>query len=295
MAGRMTRIAHISDVHFGRVDPPIAEALIADMAAIPPTLLVVSGDLTQRARVGQYKAAAEFLERLPSPLLVIPGNHDIPLWNLARRFFAPTERFEQYISADLNPVWRQEGLIVVGVNTARSFTRTSGWIGDEQMKAIKAAFASAGDTDHRILVTHHPFIPSPAHPKADVLRRASETLAQLESCNVDILLAGHLHRAYHDDVRVFYRDARRSILSIQAGTASSTRLRGEPNSYNLITLDGDVVQIDVRTWAGQRFEQTVQKRYSKIEGVWQSQKQNAEEIHHGDTETRRRAGRDAGL
>ena len=269
MAERMARIAHISDIHFGRIDPAIAEALVVDLAAHPPSLLVISGDLTQRARVSQYKAAAEYLKRLPSPQLVIPGNHDVPLWNVFRRFFAPHQRFQQYISADLNPVWRREGLIVVGVNTSRSFTRTSGWISPEQMQAIKTAFAGANDSDHRVLVTHHPFIPSPAHPKADVLRRAAEVLADLESCKVDLLLAGHLHHAYRDDVRVFYRDARHSVLSIQAGTAASTRLRGEPNSYNLITLDGNDVQINVRTWTGERFEQSAEKRYRRVEGLWQ--------------------------
>jgi 3',5'-cyclic AMP phosphodiesterase CpdA len=132
-------------------------------------------------------------------------------------------------------------------------------------------FAGAGDSAHRVLVTHHPFIPSPAHPKADVLRRASAALRKLESCKVDILLAGHLHRAYDDDVRVFYRDARQSILSIQAGSACSTRLRGEPNSYNLIAFDGDDVQINVRTWTGRHFELTAEKRYRRIEGVWKPQ------------------------
>jgi 3',5'-cyclic AMP phosphodiesterase CpdA len=271
----MTRVAHISDIHFGRIDPSIAEALITDLAAHPPALLIISGDLTQRARIGQYQAAAEYLKRLPWPRLVVPGNHDIPLWNLVRRFIGPTKRFQQYIAADLNPVWRGEGLIVVGVNTARSFTRTSGWISAEQLHAIQAAFAAAPDSARRVLVTHHPFIPPPSRPDADMLRRASATLADLEACRVDVLLAGHLHLAYHDDVRVFHQGARQSILSIQAGTASSTRLRGEPNSYNLITLDGEDVQINVRSWTGRRFEQSMEKRYRRIEGIWQAQNAGA--------------------
>ena len=271
----MTRVAHISDLHFGRIEPSVAEALIADLAAHPPALVIISGDLTQRARVGQYQAAAEYLKRLPLPQLIIPGNHDVPLWNVVRRFFAPAKRFQKYIAADLNPVWRGEGLIVVGVNTARSFTRTSGWISAGQLQAIQAAFAAAPDSARRVLVTHHPFIPPPSRPDADMLRRSSATLADLEACRVDVLLAGHLHLAYHDDVRVFHRDAKQSILSIQAGTASSTRLRGEPNSYNLIALDGGDVQINVRTWTGERFEQSVEKRYRRVEGIWQLQNAGA--------------------
>jgi 3',5'-cyclic AMP phosphodiesterase CpdA len=275
MSDSMTRIAHISDLHFGRIDPAIAESLIADLMANPSALLVISGDLTQRARIGQYQAAAKYLKRLPLPQLIIPGNHDVPLWNLARRFFAPTKRFEQYIAADVNPVWRQEGSIVVGVNTARSFTRTSGWISAEQLDAVRTAFASAPDSARRVLVTHHPFIPPPLRPDADVLRRASVTLADLEACRVDLLLAGHLHLAYHDDVRVFHQGAKQSILSIQAGTASSTRLRGEPNSYNLVMFDGEDVQINVRSWTGRRFEQSLEKRYRRIEGIWQLQNTGA--------------------
>jgi 3',5'-cyclic AMP phosphodiesterase CpdA len=271
MARVTRRIAHISDIHFGRINPPIAEALIADLSANPSSVLVLSGDLTQRARAGQYCAAAEYLKRLPSPKLVIPGNHDVPLWNVGRRFFAPYGRFEKYISAELNPVWEEEGLIVVGVNTARSFTRTSGWISAGQMQAIKKHFAAAAASAWRVLATHHPFFPPPSHPEADVLRHASAALAELELCKVDLLLAGHLHRAYNGDVRGFYRDARQSILSIQAGTATSTRLRGEPNSYNLITLDGERTQLSVRTWTGRQFEQTLEKCYRRAEGIWQPQ------------------------
>ncbi len=261
-------IAHISDLHFGRVDELIAEQLALELSEQPPALLVISGDLTQRARPAQYQAAAQYLRRLPQPQLVVPGNHDVPLWNVIRRFFAPTARFQTHIGAQLNPIWRDDEMVVAGLNTARSLTRTSGWISAPQLEAVCRTFAAAPASVWKILVTHHPFIPSPLHPKGDILVGAGGALAELERCGVDLLLAGHLHLAYHDDVRVFHHAANHSVLSIQAGTATSTRRRGEPNAYNRIFLEGDDVRISVRSWNGNRFEQSVEKRYRRIEGIW---------------------------
>lgn len=262
-------IAHISDLHFGRLDAPVAEALAAELVADPPTLLVISGDLTQRARVAQYRAAAEYLRRLPQSQMVIPGNHDVPLWNVIGRFFAPMGRFQRHIDNELNPVWRDDELIVAGVNTARGFTRTSGWISRKQLETVCEMFSAAGPSVRKILVTHHPFIPWPRRPEGDILVGAAGVLAQLENCGVDLVLAGHLHHAYHDDVRVFHRTANHSVLAIQAGTATSTRRRDEPNSYNRIWFEGEDVLIRVRSWNGSRFEQSAEKRYRRIDGMWQ--------------------------
>src|SRR5688572_9270720 len=118
----MRTIAHISDLHFGRIDEAIVEGLVADIAARSPSLVVVSGDLTQRARAWQYRQGAELLERLPKPQLVVPGNHDIPLYDVVRRFLFPLQRYSSYITRDLAPVYRDHELFVMGLNTARSFT-----------------------------------------------------------------------------------------------------------------------------------------------------------------------------
>src|SRR4051812_18248336 len=115
----MRTIAHISDLHFGRVDPPVAEALVEDLRAVGPALVVVSGDFTQRARRDQFEAAAAFLKRLPMPQLVVPGNHDLPLYDVATRFVRPLRRYRRFISADMRPMFRDDELLVVGVNSAR--------------------------------------------------------------------------------------------------------------------------------------------------------------------------------
>jgi len=262
-------IAHISDLHFGRIDPPVAKGLVEDLHRHASTLLVASGDFTQRARVGQYRAAVEYLAELPKPQLVVPGNHDVPLWNVARRFFFPLNRYREFISSDLFPQFRDDALLVLGVNTARSFTRTSGWLTADQLAYLREQTASVPPGIMKVLVTHHPFIAPPRKPDADVLVGAENALGQLEACGFDVLLAGHLHLAYHDDVRSHLSSARRSVLSIQAGTATSTRRRGEPNAYNWITLSPELVTVAVRAWNGRAFEESLVTRYERVEGNWQ--------------------------
>ena len=264
----MRTIAHISDLHFGRIDPPVAQGLIEDLQRHSPTLLVVSGDFTQRARVSQYREAAQYLTRLPTPQLVVPGNHDVPLWNLIRRFYFPFTRYQSFISDNFSPEYEDDRLLVLGVNTARSFTRTSGWLESDQLAYLRKRTANVSPEVMKVLVTHHPFLAPPRKPDADVLLGAERVLPELEACGFDVLLAGHLHLAYHDDVLSAYSSARRSVLSIQAGTATSTRRRGEPNAYNWITLSRDLVTVAVRAWNGSAFEESLVTRYECVDGAW---------------------------
>lgn len=264
----MRTIAHISDLHFGRIDAPVAEGLVEDLKGREPTVLVVSGDFTQRAKSWQYRQAAEYLKRLPTPQIVVPGNHDVPLWDVSRRVFSPLRRYRRHITADLMPSFKDEELFVLGVNTARSFTRTSGWISDRQLKLIREKACDLPAQLFKVLVTHHPFIPAPRKPDSDVVVGGAQALERLESCGIDMLLAGHLHLAYHDDVRAHHKAARRSILSIQAGSATSNRLRGEPNAYNWITLSHDLVTVAVRIWNGRAFEESLVTRYERINHEW---------------------------
>jgi len=264
----MRTIAHISDVHFGRIDERISEILIAELNADPPSVMVVSGDMTQRARVEQYEPAAAFLKRLPGPLIVVPGNHDIPLWNVFRRVLLPLQRYQRYITTDMYPEYRDDELVVLGVNSARSFTRLSGWLSRKQLDVIAQRFSQAAPGATRVLVTHHPFIPTSKRPDGDVIRGGTRTLLALERCNIDVLLAGHLHLAYHDDVRGYHAGAKRSVISIQAGTATSTRLRGEPNAYNRITIERDHVHVSVRAWNGSAFAPALVTDFRKIDGAW---------------------------
>ena len=269
----MRTIAHISDLHFGRLDHAVAEGLVADLADRKPDLLVVSGDFTQRAREWQYVEAAKYLKRLPTPQLVVPGNHDVPLFDVFRRIFFPLSKYRRLISSDLRPLYRDAELMVLGINTARSFTHKSGWISEEQLVDIKARACELSPDVVKVVVTHHPFIPPPRERHADVIRRGETYLDELADCGVDLLLAGHLHLAYHDDLRSHYKSAKRSILSIQAGTATSTRRRGEPNAYNWITVSRDLCTVSVRAWCKDQFEESLVTRYARANGEWRREQQ----------------------
>jgi 3',5'-cyclic AMP phosphodiesterase CpdA len=270
----MRTIAHISDVHFGRVDPPIAEALADDLHQLQPSLLVVSGDLTQRGRAGQYRAARDYLARLPQPQLVVPGNHDIPLFDIVRRFFFPLHRYRHFITRDLRPIVQDEEMLVLGINTARSFVPDlqafwkGGKVSEEQLLDLELRVCSVPASIFKVIVTHHPFLPAPGEAHSDVVQKPARALAMFEQCGVDMLLAGHLHLNYTGEIREHHAQVKRSMISVHAGTATSTRHRGEPNSFNWITIDPPHVTIEVRTWDGHRFAPIGATRYCRQDDVW---------------------------
>lgn len=267
----MRLLAHLSDLHFGRVDDAIVEALVADVARAKPHLVVVSGDLTQRARRAEFEAARRFLARLPAPLLCVPGNHDVPLYDVARRFLSPLTRYQQAIAQDLCPRWQDDELAVLGLNTARSLTWKDGAVSDDQLALVRSWGRETLPGHFRVLVTHHPFLPPEARPKERIVGGAGRALRAAEEAGVELLLAGHLHEGYTGDARAHHVTLGRSILVAQAGTATSTRRRGEVNTYNLITIDGAAarVGIEVRGWNGASFETTLTTVYAKDgEGAW---------------------------
>lgn len=269
----MKSIAHISDLHFGTEKPEVAEALRAELKANPPTLVVVSGDLTQRARTAQFAAAAAYLATLPKPQLVIPGNHDIPLFDVARRFLSPLTRYRRHIGRTLDPAFDDGELCVAGLNTARSLTWKSGRISLEQIQRLHVRLA-ATKARFKVVVTHHPFIPPPAPPEGspqegiDLVGRATRAMQVLDACEVDLLLAGHLHHGYSGDTRTQYPAAHRAIISAQAGTAVSGRVRQDPNGYNRITFAGDRLTIEVRTWRDGKFVKLGATEYERQAQGW---------------------------
>lgn len=269
----MRRIAHISDLHFGTEEPLIAEGLLNDLSRQLPHLVVVSGDLTQRAKRDQFFSARAYLDRLAAPRLVVPGNHDIPLYNVLARWMRPLSRYRQIITEDLHPFYHDGEIAVAGVNTARADTWKEGRISLAQIERLRTQFDSVAPELFKVLVSHHPFIPPENRVEEAVVGRARQALRMLETSGCALILSGHLHQAYSGDVRPYHLEINRSILVAQAGTAISHRRRDEPNAYNQITLDGERMDLEVRAWDGQQFATANRRCYRRTDTGWMAEKQ----------------------
>jgi 3',5'-cyclic AMP phosphodiesterase CpdA len=241
-------VVHVSDLHFGRVDHVLLEPLRRCIRSIAPHLVVVSGDLTQRARAEQFREARRFLDTLPSPQIVVPGNHDVPLYNVFKRFFNPLDNYLRYISSDLEPACIDEEIAAVGINTARSLTFKGGRISEEQVEGVRAKLCKLPETVTKIVVTHHPFDLPPNWDKDHIVGRAPLAMQMFSRCGADILLAGHVHMSHAGDTTARYKIEGFSALVIQAGTATSTRGRGELNSFNALRIEPDAVTVECYAW-----------------------------------------------
>jgi 3',5'-cyclic AMP phosphodiesterase CpdA len=222
----------------------VLERLTEAVGELDPDLIVVSGDLTQRARKKQFAAAREFLERFPFPQIIVPGNHDVPLFNIFKRFFEPLGNYKKFISHDLCPFFVDEEIAVIGVNTARSLTFKGGRINDEQVDEIRRRLDPLDEKLMKIVVTHHPFDLPGGYDDDDIVGRADKVMPQIAECGADIFLSGHLHVSGITNSAHRYRlKDGYAALVIQAGTAASTRGRGEANSFNLIETERPFITI----------------------------------------------------
>ncbi|KAF1042916.1 MAG: 3',5'-cyclic adenosine monophosphate phosphodiesterase CpdA [Herbaspirillum frisingense] len=244
----MRTVIHLSDLHFGRTDPDIIEPLIAQVHELKPDLVVVSGDLTQRARSVQFKEARRFLDALPHPQLVVPGNHDVPLFNVAARLLQPLRKYRRYIGEDLQPVYMDDEIVVVGINTARSLTIKDGRVNDRQIEMARRQLAATGDSTVKIIVTHHPFDLPPGPQHHDLVGKAVPAMRAFALCGADLLLAGHVHTSSAVSSAGRYDIPGYSALVVQAGTATSTRGRGETNSFNVLQVEAHQIVVHRLGW-----------------------------------------------
>ncbi|HWP45644.1 MAG TPA: metallophosphoesterase [Candidatus Limnocylindrales bacterium] len=244
----MLTLVHLSDLHFGRVDTAIVQSLRTTVEEIRPEVVVVSGDLTQRARTQEFKEARAFLDLLPPTQIIVPGNHDIPLGNLFARFFQPLSKYNRYISNDLEPFYVNQEVAILGINTACSLTIQRGRINKEQILRILERLAPLGTQIVKILVSHHPFEIPEGYHKYRSVGRSRWAMEILAKCGVDIFLAGHLHVSHVGDIIVGYKTNRYSALIIQAGTATSTRSRGEPPSFNRVRIAHPQIMVERFCW-----------------------------------------------
>jgi 3',5'-cyclic AMP phosphodiesterase CpdA len=247
----MRTIAHLSDLHFGRVDRRVIAALVQAIRETAPDLIAVSGDLTQRARRRQFADARAFLASLPYPQLVVPGNHDVPFYDVIRRVLRPLDRYRAFITADLEPSFVDEEIAVLGLNSARSFTLGKGRLNQIQARTAAARLRAVPPSAIKIIVTHHPFdLPDHVGPQ-ELVGRATMAMRELAAVGADLFLAGHLHVTHIGGTAERYRIAGHNALVVQAGTISR-RLRGEVNSFNVIRLQRPRITVEVHAWDSAR-------------------------------------------
>ena len=243
----MKTLVHLSDLHFGRIDPDVLAPLAGTIASAAPDLIAISGDFTQRAKRSEFTAARAFLDQLQAPKLLVPGNHDVPFWNAAARFLTPLTRYKRYISAELEPEYMDDEMIVIGVNTARSAALGGGRINVAQTDRIVQRLAGVPSPLLRIVVTHHPFDLPPGVQERRLLGRAQMAMAKLIEVKADLFLSGHLHLSHASRSVERYRIGGHSALIVQAGTVSS-RGRGEQPSFNLLRVHRDAIALSRFVW-----------------------------------------------
>ena len=244
-------LLHVSDLHFGPpFVPKVGDALIAFAYAMAPDVIVASGDFSQRAKPEQFAQAAEYLDTLPDvPRIVCPGNHDVPLYRVWERLFSPHRYYRQYISDELNAVHRLDGAIIVSLDsTAPRRAITNGRISQWQLEYCAEAFASAPVDAARIVVAHHHFAPAPDYEGGQVMPKARRAIDLFTEQRVDLILGGHLHRAYIGSSLDLYpgTDREHGIIIVQSGTSTSRRGRArerEKNSANIIRVGEEVVRV----------------------------------------------------
>ena len=248
----MLTILHISDLHFGPVYlPAVGEALLRSAAELAADVIVASGDFTQRAKAQQFAAAREFLDRLPpAPRVVVPGNHDVPLYRVWERLFSPYANYRKHISGELDTVLVRDDAVIVALNTTAPWSKIiEGRILRWQLDLCDRSFRDAPKGAARIVVAHHHFAPAPDYDdEHDVMRHARVALDRFTELEVDLILGGHLHRGYIGNSLDVYpsKDRASGMIIVQSGTTTSRRGRArerEKNSFNLIKIGADTVRI----------------------------------------------------
>jgi 3',5'-cyclic AMP phosphodiesterase CpdA len=262
----MKKIVHISDLHFGTENSKIVNHLIDDINEIKPDVIVVSGDLTQRAKTKEYSKAKIFLKNLDYHTVVIPGNHDIPLYNIWGRIVHPFKKFETYFD-HIDRYYSDDILEIIGLNSVRNLRWKSGKLSSEQLEIGAAEVKKSGKNIIRILVIHHNLFHISSRRDAVKLFKTKRLHHWLMQNNIDIILFGHDHKSMvqpilFDDDKIF------DFILIQAGTATSNRTRGFPNSYNVIEISDDDCKIKIREYKNQKFEIISEQQFVKVSAGW---------------------------
>ncbi|MCO6047147.1 metallophosphoesterase [Aeoliella sp. ICT_H6.2] len=246
----MLSICHISDLHFGPPYlPEVGERLRESVQRLAPQVIVASGDFTQRATPEQFAAARAYLDTLPAvPTIVTPGNHDVPVYRVWERLTNPYGNYRQHISSELDTVTEVPGAVFVALNSMSPYTAiTNGRIHERQLDFAAEVLSRHPDETLKVVVAHHHFAPAPDYEQTDVMPKAKRALDRFAELGVDMILGGHLHRAYIGNSLDIYagKQRDRGITIVQCGTSTSRRGRArerEKNSFNYIQAsDSEIV------------------------------------------------------
>ena len=268
----MTRVIHLSDLHFGKDRQDLLEPLLESIERLTPDVVAISGDFTQRARESEYREARQFLDRIEVPVLAVPGNHDIPIHRPLTRFLSPWRYYRKFISADLTPIIETSDAVILGLNSVDRFSWQTGRMSGRQVRKACARMRPVDEHKLRILVQHHP-LDHPNTTKKKPIPGAEKALAKLIGCGADLILSGHLH-IWH--AGVFAQRATdqegHTAIQLHAGTSLSSRVRGEPNDFNLIHVDPDYVEIERISFdeTARRFQKAEARRFDRASGRMES-------------------------
>lgn len=233
----VARLAHISDLHFGASDEKAIETLGAAIEDAAPDAIIVTGDVTQSGRRAEFEDAAAFFRRLKPPLMIVPGNHDAPVYSVWLRLADPWRRFRRILNSETGAVLDIAGARIIGLNSARRARASLDWsrgrLSRKQIADAALAARNADETTLRFIALHHPMRRSPGRAGEAVVDRAGEAMHAFGDAGVDAILTGHVHIS---NVAA-HGDSQNALIIVAAGTASSTRLRGETPSFNLIEGD----------------------------------------------------------
>ncbi len=248
----MTRLLQISDTHFGTEQPHVMQALLALVHAQTPDVLVLSGDITQRASAAQFSRARDFCDQLAIPrMLSLPGNHDIPLFNIFGRLFRPYAAYLHAFGPELEPQLRTASLCLLGVKTTRRWRHKNGQISSDQIERVCAQLLKATPQQLRVVVVHQPVHVLRTSDEHDRLHGWEPAVRAWAAAGADVVMGGHIHLPYVCELSASVAGLGRRMWCVQAGTALSSRVRREaPNSVNLLryNADGEGLACQVERW-----------------------------------------------
>ncbi|GGM22713.1 metallophosphoesterase family protein [Pseudomonas asuensis] len=279
----MTTILQISDTHFGTEQQSVLDALEDHVREHGADLLILSGDITQRARDKQFEAGQAYVQRLEKygipATLVIPGNHDIPLYNIFARFLSPYANYKRHFGNDLEPVYEDENLLVIGLNTTHPKRRKDGAVTAEQVQRVVQRLGKSSKDKLRIVVAHQPFGAMVQSDLSNLQGGAEDALSAWADAGLDLVMGGHIHLPYVLPLTDQYPDLSREIWIVQAGTTLSSRVRGSaPNSFNrLIVGEGEAKCVEVERWDFIDGRFTVAERFNL---TWKAEEQALETDRH---------------